>query len=147
MIYSVTIMVTAKKKKNRYPGCLAHAVIGMFSSVVANQRQPQHTYNVLQRRCQPRPTVTCICYGASVGGGEVKGGMLRRAYSFVACLSHLTIDDASLSRRSTVPTPNSLIETPPTFGRPLCVFHMLHKNCLLILSLPVSPSVATSSIS
>ena len=32
-----------------------------------------------------------------VGGG---------AYSFVACLSHLTIDHASLSRRSTVPTPN-----------------------------------------
>ena len=29
------------------------------------------------------------------------------AYSFVACLvSHLTIDHASLSRRSTVPTPN-----------------------------------------
>ena len=33
------------------------------------------------------------------GGG---GG----AYSFVACLSHLTIDHASLSIRSTVPTPN-----------------------------------------
>ena len=28
------------------------------------------------------------------------------AYSFVACLNHLTIDHASLSRRSTVPTPN-----------------------------------------
>ena len=34
-----------------------------------------------------------------VGGG---GG----GYSFFACLSHLTIDHASLSRRSTVPTPN-----------------------------------------
>ena len=33
------------------------------------------------------------------GGG---GG----AYSFVACLCHLTIDHASLSRRSAVPTPN-----------------------------------------
>ena len=32
------------------------------------------------------------------GGGE-------GAYSFVACLRHLTIDRASLSRRSTVPTP------------------------------------------
>ena len=32
--------------------------------------------------------------------------MLRGAYSFVACLSHLTIDHASLSRRSTVPTPS-----------------------------------------
>ena len=34
-------------------------------------------------------------------GGE--GG----AYLLVACLSHLTIDHASLSRRSTVPTPIS----------------------------------------
>ena len=33
-----------------------------------------------------------------VGGG--------RAYSFVACLGHLTIDHASLARRSTVPTAN-----------------------------------------
>ena len=30
----------------------------------------------------------------------------RGAYSFVACLSHLTIDHASPSGRSTVPTPN-----------------------------------------
>ena len=37
----------------------------------------------------------------SRGGGGGEG-----AYSFVACLSHLTIDHASLSRRSTVPTPN-----------------------------------------
>ena len=27
-------------------------------------------------------------------------------YSFVACVSHLTIDHASISRRSTVPTSN-----------------------------------------
>ena len=27
------------------------------------------------------------------------------AYSFIGCVSHLTIDHASLSRRSTVPTP------------------------------------------
>ena len=40
-------MVTAKKKKKeRYPGCLAHVVIGMLYSVVANQRQPQYTYDV-----------------------------------------------------------------------------------------------------
>ena len=61
-------MVTAKKK--RYPGCLAHAVLGMFYSVVANQRQPQYTYNVLQRRCQPRPTVICILDGGAGEGGE-----------------------------------------------------------------------------
>ena len=55
MIYSITIVVTAHKKK-RYPACLVHAVIGMFYSIVASQRQPQYTHNVLQRRCQPRPT-------------------------------------------------------------------------------------------
>ena len=36
------------------------------------------------------------------GGGE--GG--RGAYSFVACLSHLTNEHASLSRRGIVPSPN-----------------------------------------
>ena len=35
---------------------------------------------------------------AGAGGGG--------AYPFVACLSHMTIDHASLLRRSTVPTPN-----------------------------------------
>ena len=40
------------------------------------------------------------------GGGD--------AYSFVACPSRLTIDYASLSRRSTVPTPTT-VEAPPTF--------------------------------
>ena len=30
-----------------YTGCLAHAVIGMFYSVVANRRQPQHKYNII----------------------------------------------------------------------------------------------------
>ena len=30
------------QKKERYPGCLAHAVIDMFYSAVANQRHPIH---------------------------------------------------------------------------------------------------------
>ena len=42
------------------------------------------------------------CAGVGWGGAIIEGA----AYSFVACLSHLTIDHASLSRRSTVPTPN-----------------------------------------
>ena len=37
------------------------------------------------------------------GGQRFKEG---GAYSFAACLSNLTIDHASLSSRSTVPTPN-----------------------------------------
>ena len=32
----------------------------------------------------------------------------KEAYSFVACLSHLTIDHASLSRRNTVPSPPTI---------------------------------------
>ena len=36
-------------------------------------------------------------------GGRGRGG--GRAYSFVGCLSRLTTDEASLSRRSAVPTP------------------------------------------
>ena len=82
------------------------------------------------------------------------------AYKFVACLSHLTIDRASLSRRRTgggrtplllavVIWPLTthpfregepfllLIKTPATFGRPWRFFYMLHRNYseyLLILS-------------
>ena len=54
-----------------------------------------------------------------------------RAHSLIACLSHLTIDHASLSRRSTVPARN---RDTSTFGRSLRFFHMLHINLLLILS-------------
>ena len=44
MIYQVldNNHVDRQKNKKRYPGCLAHAVIGMFYSAVANQRQPQY---------------------------------------------------------------------------------------------------------
>ena len=47
------------KTKEGYPGCLAHAVIGAFYSVVANRRQPNlHIMNtgVLQHGCQLTPT-------------------------------------------------------------------------------------------
>ena len=46
-------MVTAtppkkKQKKKRYhPGHLANAINGMFYNVVANQRQPQYTYDMM----------------------------------------------------------------------------------------------------
>ena len=67
-------------------------------------------WRVLQRRCQ------------------LRGG----AYSFVACLRHLTNDHASLSRRSTVPTPNR----DTSNIRLLIAFspHVLHILFLLILS-------------
>ena len=59
------------------------------------------------RFCCSVALLSCRCYEAGrplehrerceAWGGE---------YSFVSCLSHLTIDHASLSRRSTIPTPN-----------------------------------------
>ena len=45
------------------------------------------------------------------GGGMA--GIWRWVFSFVACLSHLTIDHASLSSRSTIPTPIKITDTPP----------------------------------
>ena len=42
----------------------------------------------------------CIVFSRRRGGG---------AYSFVACLSSLAVDHASLSRRSTAPTPNKIL--------------------------------------
>ena len=62
MIYSITTMVTANKKK-LYPVCLAHAVNGMFYSVGANQHQPKYTHDALQRQFQPRSTIICTLYG------------------------------------------------------------------------------------
>ena len=76
--------------------------------------------------------LVCNCLvGAVVGGG---------AYSFVACLSHSTIDHASLSRRSTVPTPNR-----DTNIWALITFFSIYYIETFCLShpLPVSPSVAT----
>ena len=61
-------------------------------------------------------------------GGEGGGG----AYSFVACLSNLTIDHASLSRRSTVPTPNR--DTSNIWALITRLPYTTSKNCLLILS-------------
>ena len=56
------------KQKKTYPGCLAHAVISMIYSVVANQRQPQYTFNASQSRCQPRPTIIYISRGGGCWG-------------------------------------------------------------------------------
>ena len=75
-------------------------------------------------------------------GGDVKGGMLGGAYSFVACLRNSSVDHASLSRRSTASTPN--IETLPKFGRLLRFFHVHDIDTVYISYLrPVSPSAAT----
>ena len=72
-------------------------------------------------------------------------------YSFVACLSHLTIDHASLSRRSTVPTP--IVETPPAFGCSLrfsppmlhkkLFAHLLPRSCFAVYGHHLSPRIST----
>ena len=75
------------------------------------------------------------------GGGRGRAG----AYSFVACLSHLTIEHASLSRWRTVPTRDK--RHLRHLGVHYVFFHMLHRSVLLTsfvsYPLPVSPSVAT----
>ena len=65
---------------------------------------------------------------ATIGGrgGACYGGMLRGAYSFVARLSHLTIDHASRSRRSTVPSPNG--DTSNVWALITLFPYVLHKK-------------------
>ena len=71
-------------------------------------------------------------------GGGAGGG----THLLLACLSHLTIDHASLSRRSTVPTPRgdtSNIRALITF-----FFHIISvETFCLYYPLAVSPAVAT----
>ena len=63
--------------------------------------------------------------------------MLRRAggmYSFVDCLSHLTIDHASLSRRSTVPTPNA--DTSSIWALSTFVYYPIYLNINIAYRIP-----------
>ena len=53
------------------------------------------------------------------------------AYALATCLSHLSNDHASRSRRCTVPTPNG---DTSNFWAFTTIFHLLHRNVLLILS-------------
>ena len=48
-----------------------------------------------------------------------EGGGGNGAYSLIACLGHLTISHAFLSRRSTAFLLLLIVEVPPTFGRSL----------------------------
>ena len=61
----------------------------------------------------------------------IRNIQLRSSYSFVACLSHLPIGHASLSRRSTVPTPN---RNTSNNGAVITIFPCNTLNCLFILS-------------
>ena len=58
--------------------------------------------NIVSTVQQESAEVQLITQATERGGGMLRGGVS----SFVARLSHLSIDHASLSRRSTVPTPN-----------------------------------------
>ena len=63
------------------------------------------------------PRYSCVVINICKEGGEGReGGEGGRAYSFVACLSHLTIDNALQPLGNGAPF-LLLIETPPTFGR------------------------------
>ena len=84
------------------------------------------------------------------GGGEynVRGEVFLKGvgavrgwgYSFVACLSHVTIDHASLSRRSTVPTPNRHLQH--LGAHYASSIYCMETVCLSSLR-PVWPSAAT----
>ena len=73
--------------------------------------------------------------------GEGSGGGM--AYLFVACLSHLTIDHASLSRRSTVPTPNR--DTSNVWALITLLPYITDTVCLSYPR-PVSPPAATINL-
>ena len=62
-----------------------------------------------------------------------------KGFAFVACLSHLTIAHASLSRRSTVPAPNRGASNIWAFIT-LCGIFYIRENIVSYL-LPVRPSV------
>ena len=66
--------------------------------------QPSRTYHSADGPL----LLTALILPSAIEQLECVNGRYRGAYSFVVCLSHLTIDNASLWRRSTaVPTPNS----------------------------------------
>ena len=68
-----------------------------------------------------------VLVGDGGGGGEGGGASSSVAYHVVIwpLATHPFRDGAPFL---------FLIETPPTFGRSLRFFHILHRNCLLILS-------------
>ena len=82
----------------------------------------------------------CSCFTYTMAGGG------RRTH-FFACLGHLAIHHASLSRLSTVPTPNRnsfLLETYPIFGHSARVFHIIHNTFCSPISgkIPELPLIA-----
>ena len=103
-------MVTAKNKnkKKRHPGCLAHAAIGIFfHSVVGNQRQRQYTYNVLQRRCQPRPTIICIF----IGTPKERERKAHECGDVTSAKRALSNNFAFVALRDAIPSPNRSSES------------------------------------
>ena len=57
-----------RQKKKTVPWLSSSRSDWHVYSAVANQRQPQYTYNVLQRRCQPRPTIKYVYFRGGGGG-------------------------------------------------------------------------------
>ena len=79
----------------------------------------------------------------SESGGEGEGGRWRGAggaYSFVAYLSHLTIDHASLSRHG---APFLLLIETSNIWTLITLLPYITKTVRLSYSRPVSPSAAT----
>ena len=129
----------------------ARDVADNLCAYASTKRTAEQTLRLLEKQLVRRPhqaewvlPLVRWGWGCQVGVGEegdaggeggVGGWGAEGAYSFVACLTHLTVDHASLSRRSTVPSPK--------FWRLLRFSHLLNKSVCLSFPLPVSLSVAT----
>ena len=85
----------------------------VISMAVVVYGRPSHPYtagtgHVRCGHVRAGDVLLSVCHLPEVLFPTLKWRVWRRggAYSFVACVGHLTISHASLSRRSTVPTPN-----------------------------------------
>ena len=85
------------------PAVVQYRIISTHSSSIRSAEIFVPSEIMIASASHPSTCVRHICVGGEAGRGRGAGGGL---ISFVACLSHLTIDHAFLSKKGTVPTPN-----------------------------------------
>ena len=89
--------------------------------------------------------INAVATELSTHTGKSRDWKRARGCSFVACLSHLTIDHASLSRRSTGPTPNRHLQhwAPITLLAYITFFLNHIRFPLRVSTFMVSPRIVT----
>ena len=118
-------MVTAKKKK-RYPGCLAHAVIGMFTAPLPTNANPNiHTmfYSVGANRGQ---LLNMYILGGVGGGGRNATNRFRYSSNrhFSAWLLSPLPSSISLRSGSTQQSPRAKKKTQTQKKNPTAHLHI-----------------------